>query len=228
MYICVCVCVCVSECVCRLLSLGGRPRCCIHPQLSLSLSHLSLSVSLSICRLPNSGGAAIVYKMKSRNGKGWTAVKRLVGADADARRDFHREVTIYSQLASMTNPCPYLCSLYFYCDNPAAIGLQFAENGSLQSYLDKADVSDGEKWRLTWEVTVAVACLHAEGVYHLDLKPSNILLDASRHWYVSYCVCVFVVCVCVYCSTFLGTLSLSHLPSRTVVHLCAQMVTFHV
>lgn len=59
--------------------------------------------------------------------------------------------------------------------------LEYAPNGSLQSYLEHTDLPVGERVRLARETAEGVAYAHQKNVLICDIHVRNILLDAELH-----------------------------------------------
>jgi serine/threonine protein kinase len=107
------------------------------------------------------------------------------------------QVTIYSLLSSLPDPSPFIVPLFFFCDEPTAIGMKYCSGGSLQDLLSGrnttsvpalAALRNGDSvslLRVSIELVSAVAFLHAHGVFHLDMKPQNVLMDEKGTCHLS-------------------------------------------
>lgn len=63
---------------------------------------------------------------------------------------------------------------------PPYFVMDYAENGSLSARLKGGKVSVSESVELFRQIAQALAYVHAKGILHCDLKPGNILLDATN------------------------------------------------
>ncbi len=66
-----------------------------------------------------------------------------------------------------------------------AIEMQYIEGTPLSTLLRPIPLPAGQAADLLYQVLTALAACHAQGVIHCDLKPSNLLLDANSHLYLT-------------------------------------------
>lgn len=66
-----------------------------------------------------------------------------------------------------------------------AIEMQYIEGTPLSTLLRPVPLPAGQAADLVFQVLTALAACHAQGVIHCDLKPSNLLLDANSHLYLT-------------------------------------------
>jgi serine/threonine protein kinase len=59
--------------------------------------------------------------------------------------------------------------------------LEYASNGSLESYVQKADTTEEQKMRFAREAAEGVAYAHGKNIIICDINVRNILLDAELH-----------------------------------------------
>lgn len=139
------------------------------------------------------GGFGDVYKGKLSNGQE-IAVKRLSKNSAQGERQFKNEVSILANLQHRN-----LVRLFGYCiqRDERLLMYEFLPNGSLNNFIfskcgylnpDRANLN----WKARYKIIVGIArgllYLHEDSrlrVVHLDLKPSNILLDNEMNAKIS-------------------------------------------
>ncbi len=133
------------------------------------------------------GGTAVVYRAEDRSLGRTVAVKLLrQGADetpSDTERA-HREVGV---LAGLNHPS--LVTLYdarLDPGHPRYLAMEYVDGPTLAARLDKGVLSREEAAALAHDVARALQVVHAAGVVHRDVKPSNVLLapplQAGRRW----------------------------------------------
>ncbi|CAN6204104.1 unnamed protein product, partial [Urochloa humidicola] len=136
------------------------------------------------------GGFAVVYK--GMVGDGMVAVKKLFKVlDVDEEK-FNQEVQCLMKVQH-TNIVRFLgyCGdtqrqfteyegKFFMADlRNRLLCFEFVPNGSLHDYI--TDASHGLEWRVRYKMIEGICeglnYLHEKHIVHLDLKPTNILLD---------------------------------------------------
>ncbi|XP_044957316.1 U-box domain-containing protein 70-like [Hordeum vulgare subsp. vulgare] len=152
----------------------GTAMCC---QFSLAeLKHATENFSTSMkfreC------GFASVYRGVLRNME--VAIK-VLRHDAQGRSQFEQEVGIYNRVRH-----PNLVNLLGACTESSTLVYEFLPNGSLEDFLSCEDKRRTLTWkiriRIITEICSALIFLHEnkhEPVFHGDLQPANILLDAN-------------------------------------------------
>ncbi|MCG8585503.1 MAG: serine/threonine protein kinase [Pirellulales bacterium] len=101
-----------------------------------------------------------------------------LAASKNARRRFIREGTI-----AMSIHDDNVLGVYFLGSDhdPHYIATEYMSGGSLQDCLDRDGPLEAARVReLGVQVARGLAAVHAMGLVHSDLKPSNILLDEAR------------------------------------------------
>lgn len=126
-------------------------------------------------RLGTGGMAAVWLAIDERLGRP-VAIKALaehMGEDGEYRRRFRREAKLAARLQH-----PNLVGVYDYRagDRPYLV-MEYIEGGSLAERLAAGDAPPVE--RLAGELLAALRCIHFAGVIHRDVKPQNVLIDAS-------------------------------------------------
>lgn len=138
-----------------------------------------------------SGGFAVVYKGLLRNGRS-VAVKKFYDTIELSDEMYRKEVQSMMRLKHAN-----IVRFFGYCadtqwkmfkhDGRHVIAevrqrllcFEFVPNGSLDKYI--SDMFHGLEWRKRYQIIRGICeglrYLHDENVLHLDLKPSNILLD---------------------------------------------------
>lgn len=125
------------------------------------------------------GGFAVVYRAFDRELKRSIALKVLKSSSRDPRLvALRREVAVARDVA-----CPHLARVFDF-DTDAELSfltMELAEGGSLKAELRRGPLSIERSVALTAEILIGLEALHAHGIVHRDVKPGNVLLDASGH-----------------------------------------------
>ncbi|XP_075667949.1 U-box domain-containing protein 33-like [Castanea sativa] len=106
------------------------------------------------------------------------AIKVLLPGSSQGPSEFHQEVNVLSKLKH-----PNLVKLIGSCPEVHALIYELLPNGSLEDRLNCKNNTPPLSWqtriRLATELCSVLVFLHSHNTVHADLKPSNILLDAS-------------------------------------------------
>ena len=108
------------------------------------------------------------------------AIKRLAGhvrRDARAIVSFEREMRLASALHH-----PNVVAVHDVetIGDDAFLVMEYAPGGSLQDRIERdGRIPESEARRVATDLLAALGALHAKGIVHRDVKPSNVLLDAS-------------------------------------------------
>lgn len=151
-------------------------------QSALALSLSSAEVLAGRYRLDaviGSGGAADVHRGFDLRLKRPVAVKVFrAGADLDMDERFDNEAVILARLHH-----PGLVTVYDAGrhNGRAYLVMQLIEGPTLKDRIAAGPLPPGETAALGADLARALSHAHEAGIIHRDVKPSNILLDASGH-----------------------------------------------
>jgi serine/threonine protein kinase len=120
-----------------------------------------------------SGGLAAVYKAYQPNLERWIAVKVLHYKDSDALIRFQREAQAIARLRHRNIVIVYE---YGEEDNWPYIAMEYIEGGTLADRLSGLPMDWVKVTNLAIAIADALDYAHREGVFHRDVKPSNILM----------------------------------------------------
>jgi len=122
------------------------------------------------------GGFGVVYKVVHHDKGRTEALKVLFSRTPKRAAYFENEVRLVARLRH-----PNIATLYdaHLGTAPLYYTMEFVAGVQLNEYLRRRLVSLEERIRLVRQVAAAVGYAHAQGVVHRDLKPQNILVDAS-------------------------------------------------
>jgi hypothetical protein len=127
--------------------------------------------------LLGSGGAADVHRGFDLRLRRPVAVKIFrSGTGFDTEEDFHSEAVILARLQHPGLVTAYDAGRH---DGEAFLVMQLVDGPTLKGRLARSPLSSEATAALGAELADALAYAHEEGIVHRDVKPSNILLDAS-------------------------------------------------
>ena len=146
------------------------------------LAHVErvLSSNYELDREIGRGGMGIVYRAKDRRLKRTVAIKILppeLAFRSEIRSRFLREAETAAQLSH-----PNIVPIYSVDERDGLVYFVMAmiEGENLAKLMhDRGPMEVGEVRRILRDVADALAYAHARNVVHRDIKPDNILLDAS-------------------------------------------------
>ncbi len=130
-------------------------------------------------RLLGTGGQSEVWLARDQELAEWVALKVFhAGLSANARERLRREVRLGRSLQH-----PHLVRLFelIESDGRLAVVMEWLPGGSLVQRLEAGPLAVEETVRIADETLAALEYLHAQGVVHRDVKPSNLLLDDDGH-----------------------------------------------
>lgn len=131
------------------------------------------------------GGMADVWSARDTRLSRTVAVKTIardLSQELDPIKLFEREAQTIAGLEH-----PHILPIYEFgeYDGQLFIVMRYVSGGSLEDVIEAGPLSIDETLRVTRAVGQALAYAHASKVIHLDLKPSNILLDSYRSPYLA-------------------------------------------
>lgn len=131
------------------------------------------------------GGMADVWSARDTRLSRTVAVKTIardLSAELDPIKLFEREAQTIAALEH-----PHILPIYEFgeYDGQLFIVMRYVSGGSLEEVIEAGPLPIDETLRITRAVGQALAYAHASSVIHLDLKPSNILLDSYRSPYLA-------------------------------------------
>jgi aminoglycoside phosphotransferase (APT) family kinase protein len=133
------------------------------------------------------GGMADVWSARDRRLNRTVAIKTVArdlssGSDAQPVELFEREAQTVAQLEH-----PHILPIYDFgeFEGQLYIVMRYVTGGSLEDLLSAGPLTVTEALRMARAVGNALDHAHANHVVHLDIKPSNILLDSNRSPYLA-------------------------------------------
>jgi serine/threonine protein kinase len=136
------------------------------------------------------GGMARVYRGQDVRLRRYVAIKVIDApfrAESEYTARFEREAQAIAQLEH-----PHIVRLYRYgeVDNMLYMAMQYIEGVDLQTmlsgYEEKGELMAPEDVRrIIGEVCLALDYAHSKGVIHRDMKPANVMIDASGQAFIA-------------------------------------------
>lgn len=131
------------------------------------------------------GGMGVIYRARQRHSRRIVALKRVLSYHGDSRDTLERFRREAEAAASVDHPNILPIYEVGEADGLPFFTMKFATGGSLEQAGSALRDDIRECVRLVMKTTHAVAYAHGKGILHRDLKPGNILLDASGEPLVS-------------------------------------------
>lgn len=131
------------------------------------------------------GGMADVWSARDKRLSRTVAIKTIardLSQDMDPVKLFEREAQTIAGLEH-----PHILPIYEFgeFEGQLYIVMRYVSGGSLEDVLEKGPLTLEETMRITKAVGQALDYAHTNKVIHLDLKPSNILLDSYKSPYLA-------------------------------------------
>lgn len=131
------------------------------------------------------GGMADVWSARDKRLNRTVAIKtvaRDLTAETEPIKLFEREAQTIAQLEH-----PHILPIYDFgeYEGQLYIVMRFVTGGSLENLLTSGPMSTDQVLRNAKAIAGALDYAHASNVIHLDLKPSNILLDSNESPYLA-------------------------------------------
>jgi tetratricopeptide (TPR) repeat protein len=140
-----------------------------------------------IVRVVGEGGMGVVYEARQENPARTVALKviRPGLASTHVLRRFRYEAAMLGRLQHPGIACIYEAGTAEIRSEPGPatrqpfFAMEFVEGQSLIDHANHSGLSTRERLELSAKICDAVQHAHQKGVIHRDLKPKNILIDAS-------------------------------------------------
>ena len=131
------------------------------------------------------GGMADVWSARDKRLNRTVAIKTVVrdmSQDTEPTKLFEREAQTIAQLEH-----PHILPIYDFGDFEAQlyIVMRYVTGGSLEDLLAGGPMGTADVLRLSKAIAGALDYAHSNNVIHLDLKPSNILMDSNQSPYLA-------------------------------------------
>ncbi|MBI5671552.1 MAG: serine/threonine protein kinase [Chloroflexi bacterium] len=131
------------------------------------------------------GGMADVWSARDKRLQRTVAIKTIardLSQDVEPVKLFEREARTIAQLEH-----PHILPIYDFgeYDSQLYIVMRYVTGGSLESLLAQGPLPIPEAMRYARAIAAALDYAHSSNVIHLDLKPSNILMDSTQSPYLA-------------------------------------------
>lgn len=131
----------------------------------------------TVQRLLGAGGMGEVYLARDPQGREFAVKTLRPGAGAEDRERFDRECMALRKASAQPN----VVDVHDMgeADGQKYVVLEYCPGGSLFQRLREGPMAPLEATRTVYDLANGLEFLHAAGVLHRDLKPGNVLFDAS-------------------------------------------------
>ena len=142
---------------------------------SLAVSADPILRNYEVLRKLSQGEIATVYLARQRNADRELVLKVLhQAADASTGKILDRFLREYELVARLDHPNVVRIHDFGVADDHAYIAMEYCGGGSLKRRI-AAGMDRYEAYRLMRDIAGALGVLHAAGILHRDLKPTNVL-----------------------------------------------------
>jgi hypothetical protein len=163
---------CADECVrCGRLRGTGRPPCCGAAETRLAALPGRLGDRFLVIRRLGAGGMGIVYLGHDVTLKRDVALKTWSGCRHDTMLRLREEARVMATLSH--DALAMIYGLERWRSTPILV-IEYCARGTLAEVLARSPLPVGDALRLGIRLADALAYMHARGVLHRDVKPSNI------------------------------------------------------
>jgi eukaryotic-like serine/threonine-protein kinase len=121
------------------------------------------------------GGMGVVYAAEDPSLGRRVALKTITHSDDESRRRFQREARAAASVSH-----PNACQIFEIGEDAGRlfIAMELLDGEPLSERLKRGPLTLAESLRLGREMLAALDALHAQGVIHRDVKPSNVFLTS--------------------------------------------------
>ena len=155
------------------LARSGNGTAAVDPSLAASADPILRNYE--VIRKLAQGEIATVYLARQRNADREVVLKVLhQAADASTGKILDRFLREYELVARLDHPNVVRIHDFGVADDHAYIAMEYCGGGSLKRRIS-AGMDRYEAYRLMRDIAGALGVLHAAGILHRDLKPTNVL-----------------------------------------------------
>ena len=131
------------------------------------------------------GGMGVVYRAYDLRLKRLVAIK-LIAPELSENASFRERFLAETELAaSLEHPNVVPIHDAGEVDGQLYIAMRYVEGGELKTLLQRERLEPARAVAICAQIAAALDAAHARGLVHRDVKPSNVLIDASEHVYLA-------------------------------------------